>query len=62
MGWSEIELWRSEAGSWRRYRYSDQRYPTGRPARIEVHTRRGWARCPNVDVSDSIMKLAGLGR
>lgn len=61
-GWTEIELWRAEAGSWRLYRYSDERYPTGRPARVDVYIKGRWMHSPNVDVSDAIMKAAGLGR
>jgi len=61
-GWTEIELWRADAGSWRRYRYSDERRATGRPVHIELFKENCWWPCPNVDVADSIMKLAGLGR
>jgi len=61
MGWSEIQLDRPHTGL-RLFRYSANQHPTGRPQRIEVYSRRGWVVCPNADVSDAVMKAAGLGR
>lgn len=59
--WTEIELERPMREK-RRYRYSDERYPTGRPVKVEVFIKERWMPSPNVDVSDAIMKAAGLGR
>jgi len=60
-GWTKILLERPMREK-RLYRYSDERYPAGRPARVEVYIKGRWMHSPNVDVSDAIMKAAGLGR
>jgi hypothetical protein len=60
-GWTGIEL-KLPTRDRRLYRYSAERRATGRPVKVQVYYRGEWRDCPNVDVSDAIMKAAGLGQ